>query len=172
MAAGTLVEGRSMRKTLVRFNLQAVCFDYRGVLVDHESSNILPGMEELLTRLKETEITLALVTRFPLEDVQLGSLQTYFGENLCSSNDRTKMDCIKELAKKWGIGDLKVIAFVDDKPDNLTSVSQQSEIFVIGFRGSGKYVQARDVCQEQRIVFAENVVELEHLLLGDREHPS
>jgi hypothetical protein len=59
------------------------------------------------------------------------------------------------------------IAFVDHKPDNILPVAQESNIYVIGFRGSGKYPEARDVCSEQGIVFAEDAEELEKLLLGN-----
>jgi FMN phosphatase YigB (HAD superfamily) len=150
-----------------------VCFDFRGVLLDHRTNeDILPGMRELLDALKERGVRLAVVSRFPLE-VLRGRIEEHAisGVSLFSSSGRTKLDCIKELANGWGIEDLGSIAFIDDKPENLLSVSQGSWVHVIGFLGSGKYLQARDVCLEHGIPYAENAKELKEML-GVETKPS
>lgn len=138
----------------VQSKLKAVCFDYRGVLLDHRTNrDILPGMEELLKALKEKGMRMAIVSHFPLDVLkeQIESLLPVFGEELRSSSGRTKLDCIRELADGWGINDLERISFIDDKPENLFSVWQHSKIHVIGFRGSCKYPQARDMCLKEGI---------------------
>ena len=154
----------------MRSKLKAVCFDYRGVLLDHRTNqDILPGMAALLTALKEKGIMLAVVSRFPLAVLkeQVESLLPAFGGDLRSSSGRTKLDCIQDLADVWQIDDLERISFVDDKPENLLSVSRHSKVHVIGFRGSGKYPESRDICIEEGIPFAENVEALKDLLLGE-----
>jgi len=153
-----------------RSKLEAVCFDYRGVLLDHRTNqDILPGMEELLNALKEKGMRMAIVSRLPLDVLkeQIESLFPAFGGELRSSSGRTKFDCIRELADGWGINDLERISFIDDKPENLFPVWQHSRIHVIGFGGSGKYPQAHDMCLKEGIPFAESAKELKHLLLDE-----
>ena len=154
----------------VRSKLKAVCFDYRGVLLDHRTNrDIFPGMEELMETLKEKGMRMAIVSRFPLDVLkeQIASLLPVFGGELRSSSGRTKLDCIRELADGWGTDDLEMISFIDDKPENLFPVWQHSKIHVIGFQGSGKYPQSREMCLKEGISFAENVKELKHLLLDE-----
>jgi len=154
----------------VRSKFKAVCFDYRGVLLDHRTNrDILPGMDELLKALQEKGMRMAIVSRFPLDVLreQIESLLPMFEGELRSSSARTKLDCIRELADSWEIDDLEKISFIDDKPENLFSVWQYSQIHVIGFRGSCKYPQARDMCLKEGIPFAESVIELKHLLLNE-----
>lgn len=152
----------------VRTPLKAVCFDFRGVILDHKTNeSILPGMEELLKELKDKGLILVLVSRFPAEVVigLLGSTQRFFGSHIYSGGGKGKLDCIRQFARKCGIDSLAHVAFVDDKPDNILPVALESDVYAIGFRGSGKYPQARDICFEQGIAYAENVKELESLLL-------
>lgn len=154
----------------VRPKPQAVCFDYRGVLLDHRTNrDIIQGMEQVLKGLEERRMRLAIVSRFPLDVLkdQVDRLLPEFQGDLRSSGGRTKLECIRELADGWGIADLERISFIDDKPENLISVWQSSKIQVIGFRGSGKYPQSRDICLKEGIPFAENVEELKDLLLGE-----
>ncbi len=153
-----------------RLNLKAVCFDFRGVLLDHRTNqDILPGMEELLKEIREKGIRIAIVSRFPLDVLkeQIENLLPEFDGDLRSSSTRTKLDCIKELVDTWKIDDPELVTFIDDKPENLSSVWQHSKIRVIGFRGSGKYPQSRDMCLKEGIPFAENVEERGHLLLDE-----
>ena len=152
---------------------KAVCLDFRGVILDHKTNeDIIPGMEQLLRRLETKGLMLALVSRFPAEVLQgmLGPIQRFFGSHVYSSGEQGKLACIREFAKKSGIRNLAQIAFVDDKPDNILSVARRSHVFAIGFRGSGKYPQARDICAEQGIAYAENVAELEELLLRGKKN--
>ncbi|HYA43530.1 MAG TPA: hypothetical protein VEF34_19675 [Syntrophobacteraceae bacterium] len=153
-----------------RSQLKGVCFDYRGVLLDHRTDrDILLGMEELLETLKKKGTRMAIVSRFPLDVLKEGieSLLPVFGGEFRSSSGRTKLECIRELAEGWEIDDLEGISFIDDKPENLVSVRQYSKVHVIGFRGSGKYPQSRDLCLNEGIPFAESVEELKHLLLDE-----
>ncbi len=152
----------------VRSKLKAVCFDYRGVLLDHRTDlDILPGMKELLEILKKKGIRMAIVSRFPLDllEEQVENLLPVFGGDLRSSSGRTKLDCIRELVDAWEIDNPESVSFIDDKPENLFSVRNHSKIRVIGFCGSGKYPQSRDMCLKDGIPFAENVDELKHFLL-------
>lgn len=154
----------------VRPKFNAVCFDYRGVLLDHRTNrDILPGMKELLKALEERGMRLAIVSRFPLDALndQVESLLPAFGGNLCSSSGRTKLDCIIELAREWRIENVEEIAFIDDKPENILSVWRHSNIRVIAFRGSGKYPHCREICLQEGISFVESVEGLELLLLGE-----
>jgi len=73
----------------VQSKLKAVCFDYRGVLLDHRTNrDILPGMEDLLKTLKEKGMRTAIVSRFPLDVLkeQIASLLPVFGGELRSSS--------------------------------------------------------------------------------------
>jgi phosphoglycolate phosphatase-like HAD superfamily hydrolase len=145
----------------------AVCFDYRGTLLDHKSDqDLVPGMEDLLSGLKDKNIPMALVSRFPTEELikRLGALKEYFGEHIYSGGGKAKLDCIKAFAQKLSIDDLSQIAFVDDKSDNFVPVAKGSDIFVIGFKGSGKYSDTQTVCKELGIPFAQTAEDLENLL--------
>ena len=147
---------------------KAVCFDFRGVILNHKTNkDIIPGMEQLLRRLKNRGLILALVSRFPAEVLEgmLGPIHRFFGSHIYSSGEQGKLVCIREFAKRCGIRNLAQIAFVDDKPDNIVSVARGSDVFAIGFRGSGKYPQARDICAEESIAYVENIGELEDLLI-------
>lgn len=149
--------------------LKAVCFDFRGVLLDHKTNKeFVPGMEGLLRTLKNRDLVLGLISRFPKEILvsMLGQMRRFFGNDIYSSGGQGKFDCIKALAKKHGIGSMARIAFVDDKPDNLLPVSQTSKVYVIGFLGSGRYPEARDACRTHGIAFAEDVEELRALLMA------
>ena len=153
--------------TSPRRPLKAVCFDFRGVILDHKTNeHMVPGMERLLSTLKKNGIRLALISRFPKEVLteMLGPVQKFFGPHVYSSSEHGKLACIKEFARECDTDDLAQIAFVDDKPDNLLPVARQSPVRSIGFLGSGKYPQARDICFEEGIPYAESVEELEVLL--------
>jgi hypothetical protein len=150
-------------------SLVAVCFDYRGVILDHKTDkDILPGMENLLGALQSKGLAIALISRFPVEILmnRLGPIQRFFGSNVFSGGGQGKLDCIREFARKQGINDLAKIAFIDDKPDNILPVAKESEVYVIGFAGSGKYPKAPTICRDHGIVFVQEVKELETLLLG------
>jgi len=145
----------------------AVCFDYRGTLIDHKrDQDLVPGMEKLLSGLKRKKIPMALVSRFPTDELtkRLGRLKEYFGENVYSGGGKAKLDCIIAFAQKLGIDDLSRIVFIDDKPDNFVPVAKGSDVFVIGFKGSGKYLYADSACKEIGIPFAGTAEELEDLL--------
>lgn len=148
--------------------ISAVCFDYRGTILDHKSDrDLVPGMENILSALKKENIPMALVSRFPKDvlEKRLGSLKKYFGENIYSGGGKGKLECIIKFAKKIGIKDFSQIVFIDDKPDNLVPVSRESDIFVIGFAGSGKYPGVGVICRERRIAYAESVEILKRMLL-------
>jgi len=145
----------------------AVCFDYRGTLLNHNSDReLVPGMENLLAELKKKQIPMALVSRFPADELtkRLGSLMKYFNEHIYSGGGKAKLDCIKTFAQKLTIDDLSQIAFIDDKPENFVPVAQNSEVFVIGFKGSGKYPHVETVCKDMGIAYATTAKELENLL--------
>jgi FMN phosphatase YigB (HAD superfamily) len=149
--------------------LCAVCFDYRGTLLDHNSDqDLVAGMENLLAKLKDKKIPMALVSRFPAEELsrRIGELKKYFGNHIYSGGGKAKLDCIKEFAQKIKIDDLSQIVFIDDKPDNFIPVAKRSDVFVIGFKGSGKYPHAEIVCKEEGIVYAKTAEELEHLMFS------
>lgn len=148
--------------------IQAVCFDFRGVILDHRTDRkLLPGMVRILKKLSTRGVRLAVVSRFPAEIVKelLGSLEQFFGSNIFSGGGQGKLDCIRQFARKCGIDDLAKIAFVDDKPANLLPVAHDCEVYVIGFRGSVKYPEARFICYDEGIGYAEDVDQLENLLL-------
>ena len=145
----------------------AVCFDYRGTLLDHTNDqDIIPGMENLLSGLKNKNIPIALISRFPKEELikRLGTLKKYFEDNVYSGGGKAKLDCIKAFAQTLSINDFSRIAFIDDKPDNFVPVAKESEVFVIGFKGSGKYPNAENVCKELGIPFALTARDLKNLL--------
>jgi FMN phosphatase YigB (HAD superfamily) len=147
--------------------LSAVCFDYRGTLLDHKNDHkLVPGVENLLSRLKDKKIPTALISRFPEEELikQLGTLKEYFEDHVFSGGGKEKLDRIKSFAQKLSIDDLSRIAFIDDKPENFIPVAKGSNVFVIGFKGSGKYPDAERVCKELGIPFAEKADDLENLL--------
>jgi FMN phosphatase YigB (HAD superfamily) len=149
--------------------LCAVCFDYRGTLLDHNSDrDLVPGMENLLAKLEDQKIPMALVSRFPTDELsrRIGALKKYFGNHIYSGGGKAKLECIREFAQKITIDDLSQIAFIDDKPDNFIPVAKGSDVFVIGFKGSGKYPQAEIVCREHGIVYAKTAEELENLLFN------
>jgi FMN phosphatase YigB (HAD superfamily) len=115
----------------------AVCFDYRGTLVDHRTDRVFPEMAALLKRLQQKGIRLAVVSRFPahLLEEQLGDLKAYFGAYVFSSSKSDKLSCIRQFAADIGAEDLARICFVDDKPANLLPVDRESTIRAIGFAG-------------------------------------
>jgi FMN phosphatase YigB (HAD superfamily) len=146
---------------------RAVCFDYRGTLIDHKSDHkLVPGMENLLSKLKDKKIPIALISRFPIEELikQLGTLKEYFGDHVFSGGGKEKLDLIKSFAQKLSIDELSQIVFIDDKPENFVPIAKGSNVFVIGFKGSGKYPDAEGVCKELGIPFAEKADDLENLL--------
>ncbi len=147
--------------------IAAVCFDYRGTVLDHRSDReLVAGMEEILSGLLEKNIPMALVSRFPVDvlNERLARLERYFGENVYSGGGKGKLECIRQFAEKLGIEDLSRIAFVDDKPANFVPVAEGSGAFVIGFAGSGKYSDAADVCREKKIAYADSVPALKGML--------
>jgi hypothetical protein len=147
--------------------IEAVCFDYRGTVLDHNSDReLVAGMEEILSGLVERNIPMALVSRFPVDVLKerLGSLEKFFGENVYSGGGKGKLECVRKFAEKLGIGDLSRIAFVDDKPDNFVPVAEGSDAFVIGFAGSGKYSDAADVCLGKNIAYADSARTLKRML--------
>lgn len=147
---------------------EGVCFDYRGTLVDHRTDgDSVPGMEALIAHLRERHVRMALISRFPVDVLRerLGTLTPYFGEDIFTGGGPGKLAAIRRFARKYGIEDLSRIAFIDDKPDNLLPVTDGSDVFVIGFRGSGKYAETESVCKDRGIAFAEDAGKLERLLL-------
>jgi FMN phosphatase YigB (HAD superfamily) len=148
---------------------EAVCFDYRGTLIDHRTNREIPGMVALLEQLREARILLAVVSRFPshLLEERLERLKAYFGNHVFSSSEGTKLDCIRTFAAGIDCSDLKRICFVDDKPANLLPVARKSDIRVIGFAGSGKYPETASACRDAGIPFADSAKRLAQLLLGE-----
>jgi phosphoglycolate phosphatase-like HAD superfamily hydrolase len=93
--------------------LKAVCFDFRGVILDHKTNKeIVPGIERLLRALKAKGIMLALVSRFPAEILRgmLGPIHRFFESDIYSAGDSGKLACIKEFARKLNIKNLAEIA--------------------------------------------------------------
>ncbi len=147
----------------------AVCFDYRGTLVDHRTDRAFPEMVALLKCLQQKGIRLAVVSRFPahLLEERLGDLKTYFGEYVFSSSGSDKLSCIRRFAADIGVEVLGRICFVDDKPANLLPVARKSTIRAIGFAGSGKYPETAGACKEAGIPFADSADRLEQLILAE-----
>jgi FMN phosphatase YigB (HAD superfamily) len=147
----------------------AVCFDYRGTLIDHRTGRAFPEMVALLQRLEQKGLQLALVSRFPaaLLEERLGDLKVYFGKYVFSSSESDKLSCILQFAADLGIEDLSRICFVDDKPANLLLVARKSTIRAIGFAGSGKYPETAGVCKEAGIPVADSPARLEQLILAE-----
>lgn len=148
-------------------HLVAVCFDFRGVIVDHRNDTLItPGIEGLLSRLKERNIKLAIISSWPIEivDRRLGSVRAYFGDNLYNGRGAGKLDCIRAFVESNGIADLSAVAFVDDKPANLLPVAEGSTAKAIGFRGSGKYPEAADECKKRGIPYAYTANDLAKIL--------
>ena len=147
--------------------IEAVCFDYRGTVMDHRGEEkLVAGMGEILAELREKNVPMALVSRFPADVLKerLGELEMYFKENVYSGGGKGKLECVKEFAGRLGIGDLGRIAFVDDKPDNFVPVADLSDVYVIGFAGSGKYSDAADVCRKKKIAYADSASTLARML--------
>jgi len=149
--------------------IKAVCFDYRGTLVDHRTDQAFPEMVALLGRLHKRGLRLALVSRFPahLLEERLGGLKALFGAYVFSSSESDKLSCIRQFAADLGIDDLSGICFVDDKPANLLPVARKSTIRAIGFAGSGKYPETAGVCKDAGIPFADSPARLEQLILAE-----
>ena len=147
---------------------RAVCFDFKGVVMDHRrAGRVVDGMRTLLEELHHRGVCLALISRNPVDLVRstLGPLTTLFGDHIYSGGGSGKLACIREFAQQEGFGDLGRIAFVDDKPANLLPVAAGSPVFVVGFRGSGKYPHTRKACMTKGIPFTESVVQLRTLLM-------
>jgi FMN phosphatase YigB (HAD superfamily) len=147
----------------------AVCFDYRGTLIDHRTDRQISGMMRLLNLLEEKKVTLAVVSRFPAPLLQkrLGRLKAYFGAHVFSSSEGTKLACIRSFATRIGVTDLSRICFVDDKPANLIPVARGSSVRVIGFKGSNKYPETAGACKEAGIPFAGSAEQLEQVILKE-----
>ena len=145
----------------------AVCFDYRGTLVDHRTDRVFPEMAALVIRLQQKGRRLAVVSRFPahLLEERLGALKDLFGEQVFSSSESDKLSCIRQFAADLGIDDLSGICFVDDKPANLIPVARESTVRAIGFAGSGKYPETAGACKDAGIPFADSAERLEKLIL-------
>lgn len=165
----SLYEFESSLKKTNQANIKAVVFDFRGVIVNHKNDeDLISGLEELLINLKANGIHLSIVSSFPVQTVRelIGKLELYFKDNIFSGSGEGKLDKIIEFAQKIGINDMSKIAFIDDKPANLEPVKNNSNIYVIGFKGSGKYYpDVLNSCRELKITFAENVNDLKELLL-------
>jgi FMN phosphatase YigB (HAD superfamily) len=148
---------------------EAVCFDYRGTLVDHRTDREISGMTALLDSLQKRKVRLAVVSRFPapMLEERLGRLKVYFGEHVFSSSSSTKLDCIRAFADNIGVTDLSRICFVDDKPANLLPVARGSSVRVIGFKGSNKYPETAGACKEAGIPFAGSAEQLEQIILKE-----
>lgn len=148
--------------------IKAVAFDVRGVIVNHNNDrDIIPGIAALLKKLKHNGIILAIVSSFPVMSVEdmIGDLKLFFGDNIYSGSGKGKLDKLVDFANEIKI-DLSEIAFIDDKPDNLKPVKHNSKVFTIAFRGSGKYYpDILHCCKELKIKFADNINELEDILL-------
>jgi FMN phosphatase YigB (HAD superfamily) len=148
--------------------LIAVCFDFKGVVMDHrQTGKALAGMLTLLQDLALRHIRLSLISRNPVAVVRksLGKMAPLFGDHVYSGGGSGKLACIRQFAEQIGIDDLSRIAFVDDKPNNILPVARESNVYVIGFRGSGKYPLTRQACLDEGIPFAETVDELTELLM-------
>ncbi|MFO8084847.1 MAG: hypothetical protein R6U27_11075 [Desulfobacterales bacterium] len=148
-------------------NLSAICLDYRGTLVDHNNEQeLVSGMGNLLDAFKEKNVPMALISRFPADILieRLGSLKKYFKTHIYSGGGKEKLNCIKIFAQKLQVDDLSQIAFIDDKPNNFLPVSKKSDIFVIGFKGSGKYPDAENICREEKIAFAKTSHDIKNIL--------
>jgi HAD superfamily phosphatase (TIGR01681 family) len=150
-------------------NIKAVVFDVRGVIVSHlNDRDIIPGIVKLLNKLKDNEIILAIVSSFSVHSVKemVGDIKAFFDDNIYSGSRLGKLNKIIEFAKKVNI-DLSEIAFIDDKPNNLEPVKKNSEVFTIGFKGSGKYkLEIQDCCKQIKIPYADNINELEEIILN------
>ncbi len=148
-------------------SLSAVCFDYRGTLIDHsDEQKLVPGMENLLDFFEGKNIGMALVSRFPADILmdRLGHLRKYFNKYVYSGGGKEKLDCIKIFARTLKIDDLSQMAFIDDKPDNFVPVATHSDVFVIGFKGSGKYSGSEAICEKETIAFAKSSGDIKKLL--------
>ncbi len=147
--------------------LDAVCFDFRGTLIDHRTDAPIPEMLDVLERLSGEGVRLAVVSRFPEHQLQerLGRLSAYFGDRVYSSSQSDKLTCLRQLAADHGITDLSAICFVDDKPANLIPVAEASSIRVIGFRGSNKYPETAAACKQRNIPYAGSVDALARIIM-------
>lgn len=147
-------------------SIKAVCFDFRGVIVDHRNDrDLIPGIDEMIKELKGKGLRLAVVSSFPEEMVRkgLGDLQSSF-DGIYHGSKGGKLECIKKFAENLGIPSSKV-AFIDDKPDNF--LPAKSEVYVIAFRGSGKYEKkAQEACKKSGIPYAKDIEELKKLLFA------
>jgi hypothetical protein len=148
--------------------IQAVCLDFNGVIYHHESRKFLPGMNSLLFNLQAEGLHLGLASRIPPDIVseKLGHLRPLFGNHIYSGGGEGKLLCIFKFADGIGVKNLNQIAFVDDKPANLLPVAANSVVRVIGFKGSGKYPEAPEVCLNNGISYAGNINDLENMLFN------
>lgn len=148
-------------------SLELVCFDLRGVIVDHnDDKSVVPGMRELIGDLADRGNKLAIVSSFPPDYVarHLEELQCHFADRILFGSGASKLDAIRAVAATLNIHESKV-AFVEDKPNNLVPVSQNSSVRVIGFLGSGKYRDSlQKCCDERGLHFACSVEQLRSLL--------
>jgi phosphoglycolate phosphatase-like HAD superfamily hydrolase len=147
--------------------IKAVCFDFNGVICHHESKEFLTGIERLLLELHAKALYLGIASRIPVDMVaeKLDHLRPLFESHIYSGGGKGKLACIENLAQDTDIQHLSQIAFVDDKPDNLLPVANNSNARVIGFRGSGKYPHALNVCRDHGLQYANDVNELKKLLI-------
>jgi hypothetical protein len=122
-------------------------------------------MEGLLLALKEKGLKLAVISTLspPAVGAELGGLREVF-EGVMSGGIGGKLPSIERFARKYEIGDLSRIAFIDDNAENLLPVMQETSVQAIGFRGSGMYPETSRICAERGLPFAETVRDLEKLL--------
>jgi len=148
--------------------LVAACFDFRGVIVNHENDRgLIPGIENLLRDLKARGTSLVVISSFGPEFVRarLGQLGALFDGRIYCASEEGKLQVILQHARGCDIADLSQVAFIDDKPENLLPAAK-SAVKVIGYLGSGKYkANAPSACQANGIPFASTIAEL-RLLLG------
>ena len=150
-------------------SIKAVIFDLRGVIVSHfNDRDIIPGILPLLNKLKDNNIILAIVSSFSVDRVNemIVDLKELFNDNIYSESGLGKLNKIIEFARKVNI-DLSEIVFIDDKPNNLEPIKTNSDVFVIGFKGSGKYKSnIEDCCRQIKIPYADDINELEEIILN------
>ncbi len=147
--------------------LDAVCFDFRGVIVDHrDDSSPIPGIEQLLQQLSAKGAKLAIISSFSEDFVKrhLGSLRQDFGGHIYSGSGESKGHIIEQFAEEQSITNLSRVAFIDDKPENLLPVAEKTSLHVIAFRGSVKYPITAQISEEHSIPFAETAENLAKFL--------
>jgi atypical dual specificity phosphatase len=155
----------AMEQTSPPEPIDAVCFDFKGVLADPIGGHLLPEMADLIIELRQRRVRLAVVSSASPHCVRerLGPHQEDFDDILCADGGE-KRHAIEAFAIAQGLTDPSRIVFVDDQLDNVIPVAETSKIYGAAFLMTNPDHRAFEVCRRRGIPFAQTMEELRRIL--------